>query len=145
MLIREIDRDHGAAAVQLWEDTGLTRPWNEPNSDFDRATDGPTSAVLGALEDNTLVGTVMVGYDGHRGWVYYLAVSPEWQRRGVARLLMDAAESWLAGAGAAKLNLMVRHSNTAALGFYERLGYVDAEVTVLAKWLGPRPTGQQHA
>ena len=58
---------------------------------------------------------------------------------------MDAAESWLAGAGAVKLNLMVRHSNTAAVGFYERLGYVDAEVTVLAKWLQPRATGQQPA
>jgi ribosomal protein S18 acetylase RimI-like enzyme len=142
MLIREIDRGRRGAAVEIWSAAGLTRPWNEPNEDFDRAVDGPTSAVLGALEDDALIGTVMVGHDGHRGWVYYLAVSLQRQGQGVGQKLMDAAESWLAERGAVKLNLMVRHANIVALGFYERLGYTDAEVTVLAKWLKPRPTDE---
>jgi ribosomal protein S18 acetylase RimI-like enzyme len=91
--------------------------------------------VLGALDGGELVATVMVGHDGHRGWVYYLAVKPGIRRRGLGRRMMQESESWLRARGAVKLNLMVRHSNAEALGFYQRLGYQDAGVTVLARWL----------
>lgn len=77
----------------------------------------------------------MVGHDGHRGWVYYLAVKPANREGGVGRRLMQEAENWLRERDVVKLNLMVRHSNAEARSFFQRLGYEDAEVTVLARWL----------
>jgi ribosomal protein S18 acetylase RimI-like enzyme len=133
--VRELCPSDKAAAVNLWESTDLTRPWNPPGEDFDRALGGPTSTILGGFDDERLVGTAMVGHDGHRGWVYYVATRPERQRSGRGRQMMEAAEAWLLERGAVKLNLMVRHANKSALGFYERIGYEDAGVTVLAKWL----------
>jgi ribosomal protein S18 acetylase RimI-like enzyme len=126
--------DRGAA-VAIWEAVGLTRPWNSPADDFDRAVAGPTSTVLGTFDADELVATVMVGHDGHRGWVYYLAVRPAKQGKGLGSRLMADAESWLRERDVVKLNLMVRHSNSDALQFYRRLGYVDGEVTVLGRWL----------
>jgi hypothetical protein len=87
------------------------------------------------LDGDALVGTAMVGADGHRGWVYYVAVAPSHQRRGVGRLLLQGAESWLARRDVPKVQLMVRGTNTAARGFYERLGYDDARTVVLGRWL----------
>ena len=78
MQISDLPADHTDDAVALWRETGLTRPWNDPYADLARALAGPTSTVLGAQDaDGCLVGTVMVGHDGHRGWVYYLAVRPD--------------------------------------------------------------------
>jgi ribosomal protein S18 acetylase RimI-like enzyme len=77
----------------------------------------------------------MVGHDGHRGWIYYLAVAPSEQGTGLGRMLMDAAEAWLVDHGAVKVQLMVRQTNVAVTGFYDRLGYADADVRVLAKRL----------
>jgi ribosomal protein S18 acetylase RimI-like enzyme len=91
--------------------------------------------VLGAVSDGRLVGTVMVGHDGHRGWVYYLAVGMSERGSGLGRLLMQAAEAWLVEHGVVKVQLMVRHTNAAVTGFYDRLGYTDADVRVLAKRL----------
>jgi ribosomal protein S18 acetylase RimI-like enzyme len=90
---------------------------------------------LGGFDGDELVATVMAGHDGHRGWVYYLAVDPLKQRGGRGLRMMREAEQWLRDRGAVKLNLMVRHSNAAAMGFYDRLGYKDDEVTVLSRWL----------
>lgn len=139
MEIRELAEGDRDAAVGLWADAGLTRPWNDPVHDFDRALGGATSAVLGAVDDGEVVATAMVGHDGHRGWVYYLAVAATRRRQGLGRRMMEAAEGWLRGAGVGKLNLMVRHTNAEAVAFYRQLGYEDAEVTVLARWLGDRP------
>jgi ribosomal protein S18 acetylase RimI-like enzyme len=135
MEIRELTASDRDAVTGLWAQAGLTRPWNAPDKDFDRAVTGPTSAVLGAIDEQHVAATVMVGHDGHRGWVYYLAVDPSKRRRGLGRHMMHEAEDWLRARGVVKLNLMIRHSNTPALGFYDRLGYKDAEVTVLARWL----------
>lgn len=121
--------------IALWEEAGLTRPWNPPAADLQRSLDTPTSTVLGGYLDDQLVGTVMVGHDGHRGWVYYLAVADAHRGSGFGRVLMQAAEAWLIGRGAVKLQLMVRETNTAVVGFYDRLGYADADVRVLAKRL----------
>jgi ribosomal protein S18 acetylase RimI-like enzyme len=123
------------AVVALWEEAGLTRPWNPPVVDLQRALDTETATVLGAVRADSLVGTVMVGHDGHRGWVYYLAVATAERGTGVGRALMQAAETWLADRGAVKVQLMVREANTAVTGFYDRLGYADADVRVLAKRL----------
>jgi ribosomal protein S18 acetylase RimI-like enzyme len=135
MDIAELTMADRAAATGLWDEAGLIRPWNEPGGDFDRALRGPTSTVLGAFDAGDLAATVMVGHDGHRGWVYYLAVTRARRRRGLGRRMMEEAESWLRERGAVKLNLMVRNGNTEALGFHRQLGYCDAEVTVLARWI----------
>jgi ribosomal protein S18 acetylase RimI-like enzyme len=135
MEIRELTVADRQAAIGLWEQAGLTRPWNPPDEDFDRAVDGPTSAVLGAIDEQALAATAMVGHDGHRGWVYYLAVERSQRHRGVGRRMMEHAEAWLRARGAVKLNLMIRHTNAPALGFYQRLGYEDDDVTVVSRWL----------
>jgi len=135
MYIRELAAVDREAATALWAEAGLTRPWSDPGADFDRALGGSTSCVLGAFDDDRLAATVMVGQDGHRGWAYYLAVSPTRRRAGLGRRVMDEAERWLRDQGAVKVNLMVRHSNAEALGFYQQLGYRDAAVTVLTRWL----------
>jgi ribosomal protein S18 acetylase RimI-like enzyme len=122
-----------AAAVALWEAAGLTRPWNDPVADARRALAGPASTILAARYDGVLIGTVMTGHDGHRGWVYYLAVAAAEQGKGVARRLMCAAEAWCAAAGVVRLNLMVRAGNTPVLGFYDQLGYRRSDVVVLQK------------
>jgi ribosomal protein S18 acetylase RimI-like enzyme len=128
----DADRD---GAIALWEACGLTRPWNPPVADFDRAVTGGTSAVLGIVANDEVVATAMVGHDGHRGWVYYLAVDPERRGSGLGRTLMTAAEQWLRTAGVPKVQLMVRTSNEAVQAFYARLGYEDQETVVLGRWL----------
>lgn len=135
MRVQELTSADADCAIALWVATGVTRPWNDPAADFQRAVVGATSAVLGVKVDGELIGTVMVGSDGHRGWVYYLAVSPDRQRVGVGSDLMKAAEVWLRAKGAVKIQLMVRHGNDSAFNFYEHLNYVVGDVRVLSKWL----------
>ena len=120
-------------AIELWHEVGLTRPWNDPAADLDRALGGPASTVLCALDGDLLIGTAMVGDDGHRGWIYYLAVRPGRQGSGVGRALIEASEGWLRGRGVPKVNLMVRSTNRVVLGFYDSLGYADADTVVLAR------------
>jgi len=124
------------AVVALWDACGLTRPWNDAHADFALAVAGPASAVLVAREGGALAGSVMVGFDGHRGWVYYLAVAPGRRRGGLGRALMAAAEAWLRVRGAPKIQLMVREDNAAALGFYEALGLERQKVVTLGRFLG---------
>ena len=123
------------AAVALWQACGLTRPWNDPHADLKLALATPTATILAGRLDGRLVATIMTGFDGHRGWVYYLAVAPEAQRGGHGAAMMRAAESWLRARGVPKLNLMVRGDNAAATGFYEAIGYERSDVIVLQKFL----------
>jgi ribosomal protein S18 acetylase RimI-like enzyme len=123
------------ATIALWEACGLTRPWNDPRTDFAQAEQSDASSVLLAREEGRLVGSVMVGFDGHRGWVYYLAVAPEHRGQGLGRALMEAAEAWLAARDAPKLQLMIRGDNDAAQGFYAAIGYERQDVAVLGKRL----------
>ncbi len=119
------------AAVALWQAAGLTRPWNDPLADAQRALAGPSSTILAIHDGGQLAGTVMVGHDGHRGWVYYLAVAADCRRAGHARALMAAAMAWLKAAGMPRINLMVRADNAAALDFYRALGFRRSDVQVL--------------
>ena len=123
------------ALVALWEACGLTRPWNDPQRDARLALEGATSAILGLRDGDALIGAVMTGFDGHRGWVYYLAVAPDRRRAGLGRRLMHAAEAWLRECGAPKLQLMVRDSNVEALDFYRALGLEPQAVVTLGKFL----------
>lgn len=108
--------------MALWRACDLTRLWNDPDHDFLQAVSGATSAMLIVRDGERVIGSVMVGFDGHRGWVYYVAVHPEARRSGLGRALMVAAEDWLVARDAPKLQLMVREGNEAATQFYEALG-----------------------
>jgi ribosomal protein S18 acetylase RimI-like enzyme len=136
MLIGPLHPDHHHAAIQLWHDAGLTRPWNDPAQDLRRALAGPASTVLAGLEAETLVATAMVGHDGHRGWIYYLAVRGDARGNGHGRAIMRACEEWLAARHVPKLNIMVRGDNSTALGFYSSIGYAPDDVVVLSRRLG---------
>lgn len=128
------DRD---AVTALWAACGLTRPWNDAASDFDRALSGPSSTVLVGICADAVIASAMVGDDGHRGTVYYVSITPKQQGTDLGRRLMAAAEDWLRARGAGKINLLVRNENARATGFYEALGYDVEPNTQLGKWLTP--------
>ena len=123
------------AAVALWEACDLTRPWNDPRADIRRALGGATSTILVHRDDGRLAATVMVGADGHRAWVYYLAVAPDLRKRGLGEAMMRAAEGWAAARGMPKMQLMVRTENAGAAGFYHAIGYETEDRLLLAKRL----------
>ncbi|WP_298889452.1 GNAT family acetyltransferase [uncultured Serinicoccus sp.] len=135
MQILPLSPDHAEVAARLWSESGLTRPWNDPRADFRMAVSGSASAVLGAVVDDAVVGTVMVGHEGHRGWMYYLAVAPSHRGSGLGRRLVEEAERWVETRGIPKVMLMIRAENEAVARFYERLGYVDQGVQVLGRFL----------
>lgn len=126
------------AVIALWQRCGLTRLWNDPSADIAFARRGPNSAILVGRADNAIVATAMVGHDGHRGWVYYVAVDPDAQHKGFGRAIMAAAEDWLRAQGVTKAMLMVRPDNKAVQAFYDRLGYDEQERVIYAKWLDGR-------
>ena len=141
LAIAPITDDDIATVIALWQACGLTRPWNDPASDIALARRGPNSTILIGRADDTIVATAMVGHDGHRGWVYYVATDPDRRAKGFGRAIMDAAEDWLREAGIEKLQLLVRRENAKAGAFYQSLGYVEAQTIVFAKWLdGRAPT-----
>lgn len=121
--------------IALWRACDLTRPWNDPATDFARAVGGATSAVLLRREGAALAASVMVGHDGHRGWVYYLAVAPDQRRAGLGRAMMAAAETWLRTRDVPKIQLMVRDTNMKAQAFYEALGLERQPVTTWGRFL----------
>ncbi|MDR7382503.1 GNAT family acetyltransferase [Promicromonospora iranensis] len=121
--------------VELWKTCGLTRPWNDPYVDIADARAGEGSTVLAARAGGRVAATAMAGHDGHRGWLYYVAVAPELRSTGLGRAAVVAAEAWLVARGARKIQLMVRTANTDVLDFYGRLGYTDQECTVLGRWV----------
>ena len=123
MKFREIVDSDVERVVELWRDCGLTRDWNDPYKDIRFARDGATSTVLVGEVDGRVVTSVIVGHDGHRGVLYYLAVDPSVRRRGFGKAAHDAAFAWLKQRGVWKINLMVRSENQGVAGFYESLGY----------------------
>jgi len=145
LAITAIEDADVAAIVSLWERCGLTRPWNDPAADIALSRKGPNSTILIGREDEKIVASAMVGHEGHRGWVYYVAVDPDRRGHGLGRAIMNAAEDWLRQAGIAKLQLLVRQDNAKASAFYETIGYDEAAVTVFAKWLDGREQAPQLA
>jgi ribosomal protein S18 acetylase RimI-like enzyme len=124
-----------SAVVALWQACGLTRPWNPPSADIALLRGSGHGEILVATQAGDVTGSVMVGHDGHRGWIYYLAVAPTHRRDGLGGQLMRAAEAWLQRRGIRKVELMIRQSNTAVTEFYARLGYREEPVTVMSRWL----------
>jgi ribosomal protein S18 acetylase RimI-like enzyme len=133
------------AVVALWQTAGLTRPWNDPRRDIARKKQVQRELFLVALAPSStsghpgdeVVGTAMAGYDGHRGWVYYLAVAPDRQGSGLGRQLMAEVEARLLALGCPKVNVQVRSGNEAVAAFYDRLGYSPDGATGLGKRLIP--------
>jgi ribosomal protein S18 acetylase RimI-like enzyme len=121
--LRPFGPSDGEAVVALWERAGLTRPWNDPHRDIDRKKSVQPELFLVVEADGAVVGSAMFGYDGHRGWVNYLAVDPALRRRGIARARMAEGERLLHERGCPRLTLQVRAGNDEAFAFYEALGY----------------------
>ena len=130
-----------APTIALWERCGLVVPWNVPTLDIQRKMDFQPELFFVAARSRALVGTVMAGYEGHRGWINYLAVEPELQGSGLGRRLMVHAEERLSALGCAKINLQVRSGNQAVIGFYESLGFRIDETVSMGKRLDGLETG----
>lgn len=135
MNIRPFASADEAAVIALWERCELTRPWNDPRKDIQRKlTVQPELFVVGEL-DGQIVATAMAGFDGHRGWINYLAVSPDHRRQGLGRQLMAHVEHALQAIGCPKLNLQIRTSNAKVIAFYQALGYGQDELISMGKRL----------
>jgi ribosomal protein S18 acetylase RimI-like enzyme len=133
--IRTFCPDDAVEVIDLWRECGLVVPWNNPQTDIDRkSADSPQLFFVGELE-NELVASCMAGYDGHRGWIYFLAVKSAYQRKGFASMLIDHAESELIKLGCPKVELMVRETNENVISFYQSTGYDIDPVMVLSKRL----------
>jgi ribosomal protein S18 acetylase RimI-like enzyme len=133
--IRTFEPNDEDAVIRLWERCGLTRPWNDPRKDIARKRSEQPDLFLVGLAGGAIVASVMAGFDGHRGWVYYLAVAPEHRGKSFGRRLMREVEHRLIERGCPKLNLQVRASNPEAIAFYRKLGYVEDEVVSLGRRL----------
>ena len=135
MLIRPFQISDEPAVVALWEECKLTRPWNDPHKDIARKLAVQPELFLVGVIGEEVVASVMAGYEGHRGWVNYLAVTPRFRGRGHARALMQHVEALLLERGCPKVSLLVRNSNRDALEFYRHLGYAQDESISLGKRL----------
>ena len=133
MDIRAFQSSDQPAVILLWEKCDLVRPWNDPAKDIRRKLEiQPEMFIVGVLTEE-LVATAMAGYEGHRGWINYLAVAPEHQGKGFGRAIMAEAEKLLEQAGCPKVNVQVRESNSSAIEFYQRIGYRIDDVVGLGK------------
>lgn len=131
--IRAIEDADVPAVIALWHEAGVARPWNDPATDIAFARRGPHGTVLVAEVGGRIVASAMAGEDGHRGWLYYVAVAPGQQGTGLGRRMVEAGEAWLAARGVWKVQLLVRRENEGVLGFYDHLGYRDTQAVCLQK------------
>lgn len=135
LLIRPYQPADETAVVELWQRCGLTRPWNNPRLDIERKMAVQPDLFLVGEQAGGIIASVMGGYEGHRGWINYLAVDPDFQRQGMGRAMMAEVEERIMALGCPKINLQVRASNTGVLAFYERLGYGVDDVVGMGKRL----------
>lgn len=135
VVMRRATRDDEAQAVALWERAGLTRPWVDASRDFVRGVECEQSDILLAVDGGLVIGTTLVADDGHRGWLYSVAVEPDYRGAGIGAALIRAAEAWLAHRGQTQVRLLVRAENLGVMGFYERLGYADIACSTLGRSL----------
>jgi len=137
VIIRTFDTKDTDAVVQLWDACGLTRPWNNPRLDIQRKVSfQPELFFVGEL-DGRVMASAMFGYDGHRGWLYYFAVLPEFQGEGYARALLEQGEAALMKLGCPKINFQVRSENDKAIAYYKAAGYTEDQALSFGKRLIP--------
>jgi ribosomal protein S18 acetylase RimI-like enzyme len=136
-MMREARLEDEGRVVALWRSCDLVATYNDPGADFRFALSGSSSTVL-IIEDagGDIVGSIMVGHDGHRGWLYYVAAAPDGRMQGIGRAMVEAGEQWLRDRNVPKVQLMVRPTNGDVVPFYERLGYEDMPRILMSKWLG---------
>lgn len=137
MHITQFEESHRQGVIALWEKCGLVRPWNDPDKDIDRKLSDANGGFFLLEQDGQVVGSVMAGYDGHRGAIYYLCIDPEHQAEGLGKRLMAHCEDFLIALGCPKINLFVREGNEPVLSFYDKLGYVRETSAALGKRLIP--------
>ena len=133
--IRPFQLADNPGVIELWFICELVRPWNNPQRDIERKMGEHPELFLVAESDSRLIGSCMAGYEGHRGWIYYLAVHPDFQRRGLAAHLMQRAETALTSIGCPKLELMIRNTNLPVVAFYKSIGYEEEPAVVMSKRL----------
>ncbi|MBN9600207.1 MAG: GNAT family acetyltransferase [Afipia sp.] len=135
LTVRPATSEDQAAITTLWQACRLVTSYNDPAVDFAFAKAGACSDVLVGEAGGTIKASVMVGHDGHRGWLYYVASAPDARGEGLGRRIVEAGEAWLRERGVVKVQLLVRETNTEVVGFYEHLGFEVAPRVVMAKWL----------
>lgn len=136
LTIRRAVPEDEPSVVELWRACDLVTSYNDPAADFRFARAGACSDVLvGGDETGRISGSVMVGHDGHRGWLYYVASTPRSRGRGIGRQMVQAAEEWLRQRGVVKAQLMIRETNSKVVSFYEHLGFEVTPRVVMSKWL----------
>ncbi len=133
--IREIEDRDVDQVIALWHSAGVARSWNPPERDIAFARRDAHSTILVIEENERIIASAMVGEDGHRGWVYYVAVDPDQQKGGLGRRMMQAAEQWLEARGCWKVQLLIRGDNKGVKDFYERIGYADTKTVCMQKVL----------
>jgi ribosomal protein S18 acetylase RimI-like enzyme len=133
--IRRFAETDSEAVIALWQRCGLLRPWNDPRKDIARKLRVQPELFLVGVVDGRIAASVMAGYEGHRGWINYLAVDPELRRGGLGKAMMAAAEKRLGLLGCPKVNLQIRRGNEDVVAFYDRLGYVEDDVVSMGKRL----------
>jgi ribosomal protein S18 acetylase RimI-like enzyme len=137
MFIRPYQEPDESAVIALWDECKLTRPWNDPRKDIARKLSVQRELFLVGEVEGHVMASIMCGYDGHRGWVNFLAVRPQFQRRGYGHALMQAAEQGLLAMGCPKINFQIRSSNESVLAFYRHIGYFQDDVVSLGRRLIP--------
>jgi ribosomal protein S18 acetylase RimI-like enzyme len=133
--IRQYSPEDRKAVIELWQKCNLTRPWNNPRLDIERKLKVNPELFLVGSVDTKVIATVMGGYEGHRGWVNYLAVDPEYQRKELGQQIMKAIEDKLLAIGCPKINLQIRTDNLSAVSFYKSIGYKTDDVISMGKRL----------
>lgn len=133
--IVKYDPAYQQALIDLWKECNLVVPQNDPATDIQKKLDFQPKLFLIALLDAQLIGSVMAGYEGHRGWLNYLAISPKHQRQGYGKKLVNKAIEELRKVGCLKLNTQIRKSNISAIEFYKRIGFKEDNVVSLGKKL----------
>ena len=135
LAIRPYHPSDETAVIALWQRCALTRPWNNPKLDIERKLQVNAELFLVGEIDGEIIASVMGGYEGHRGWINYLAVEPSYQRQGLGREMMEVVEAKIRATGSPKINLQIRTGNTAVIEFYQSIGYTTDEVVSMGKRL----------
>jgi len=135
IIISEAQVDDVDHVIGLWQKTNLVRPWNDPHQDCCRALKEQASELFVSKIEGTIIGSVMAGYEGHRGWIYYLAVCPSCQNCGVGKKLYFHAEEWLKRKGAPKIQILIRRDNDQIIDFYKKIGFEVSSSILMGKQL----------
>ncbi len=135
--IASYDEKYRKNVIDLWSKCGLIRPWNDPDKDIDRKLTDKNGGFFLLFQGDRMIGSVMAGYDGHRGSINYLSIDPGHRSAGLGQMMMSHCEAFLIERGCPKINLFVRQGNDAVIGFYDQLGYEEEKAVAFGKRLIP--------